>query len=97
MNKLTKVSLIASLLVGASFSATADDFIPTNISATLERNISAQMQEMMTVAQRELSLSVQAQLSESLFDSSVEQQALSVAEASNQNDETVITSAMVKE
>ncbi|QYJ86731.1 hypothetical protein K0I73_02960 [Shewanella mesophila] len=95
MNKLTKVSLIASLLVGASFSANADEFIPSNISATLERNLATQMQEMMVVAQQELSLSLQAQLSESLFETSLEQ-AVDVAD-SEQSDNTGITSAMAKE
>ncbi|KIO38374.1 hypothetical protein [Shewanella sp. cp20] len=64
MNKLTKVSLIASLLVGASFSASADDFIPTDITAKLERHLATQMQEMMVTAQQELTLSLQTQLSD---------------------------------
>lgn len=95
MNKLTKVSLIASLLVGASFSVNADDFIPSNISATLERNLATQMQEMMAVAQQELSLSLQAQLSESLFEAS-QNKKVDVVD-SEQSNNAVITSAMVKE
>lgn len=96
MNKLTKVSLIASLLMGASFSASADDFIPSNISATLERNLAMQMQEMMAVAQQELALSLQTQLSESLFETSGEQ-LIYVADSEQQSHEVVISSAMAKE
>lgn len=72
MNKLTKMSLIAATFIGVSFSATAEDFIPNDISATLERQLAAQMQEAIAIAQQELTLSLQAQLSESLFDSGFE-------------------------
>ncbi|MCG9712975.1 hypothetical protein L1D32_09020 [Shewanella insulae] len=92
MNKLTKVSLIASLLVGASFSASADDFIPTDITAKLERNLATQMQEMMVTAQQELTLSLQTQLSESLFDTN-----LKLAETAVKTEEAPMKSAMVKE
>ncbi|TVP15629.1 hypothetical protein [Shewanella sp. KCT] len=92
MNKLTKVSLIASLLVGASFSASADDFIPTDITAKLERHLATQMQEMMVTAQQELTLSLQAQLSESLFDTN-----LKLAETATKSEEASMKSAMVKE
>ncbi|MCG9697478.1 hypothetical protein [Shewanella sp. Isolate11] len=94
MNKLTKVSLITSLLVGLSFSVNANDVIPTDISATLERNLAAQMQEMMQVAQQELSLSLQAQLSESLFETM--EQSVAVADSEAADQEVVITSALVK-
>ncbi|GIU45339.1 hypothetical protein [Shewanella algidipiscicola] len=72
MNKFTRMSLVAATFIGISFSATAEDFIPNDISATLERQLAAQMQDAITLVKQELTLSLQAQLSESLFDSGFE-------------------------
>ncbi|MCE9677587.1 hypothetical protein LZP69_00060 [Shewanella sp. AS1] len=96
MNKLVKVSMVAALLLGSSAGANADEFIPSNISATLERHLAAQMQEMLKTAQQELSLSLQAQLSESLFDSNMEASMIA-AEEDTSVDKQVVNSALVKE
>lgn len=96
MNKFTRMSLVAATFIGISFSATAEDFIPNEISATLERQLAAQMQEAIAVAQQELTLSLQAQLSESLLDSGFES-SNPIEEAATLDQHAVIASVSQKD
>ncbi|WP_028774877.1 hypothetical protein [Shewanella waksmanii] len=92
VKKVALVSLTLTGLLASSFSAQANESLVSEMTAGLESNLASQMQEVMNVAQRELSLSIQAQLSETLF----ETQDVDVA-ATQDNQEEVITSAMIKE
>ncbi|WP_394204363.1 hypothetical protein [Shewanella waksmanii] len=92
VKKVALVSLTLTGLLASSFSAQANDNLVAEMTAGLENNLASQMQEVMNVAQRELSLSIQAQLSETLFES----QNVEVA-ASEDEQDAVLTSAMVKE